>query len=1197
MSPRCLAPVLLALLGALTVPARSQSALAPTTSPGPEWTTERWTTANGLPQNSVTSIAQDRTGMLWLTTFGGLVQFDGLHMRVTSVVTDARLGTNRLLAVHATDDGTLYLGTEGHGLRAIRGQDLLEIGGAAGVSTLTVMRICGGRNGELWLATQRGIARMQDDRIAFPWPEVTANMVDVAVGADGLVYSAASNGVWRLGADPPRHWPNPPVLSLAIGPGGEVFAGTNTQLLLVTEAGLVQCGPARNRVLDLAIDRNGGLLVLDDTGIRERSLNAETPETTAPIRVESTGRCLWEDRDGRLWVGHDGHGLTCCRPTQLHALGLGNATLVAPDPDGGFFYGNRGLVWHMAKSGAKRLLLRQPAEVFAMASAGQDGVWLGTGSTVHHLAPSGAIETICELPPDQVVWALAADRDGGLLVGTDRGTIASVQGGALRILQSPEPQQSAVHCFLRTRDALWVGTANGARRSTDNGATWRELRAGFDIAAGEVRGIAADRTGAIWIGSYGGGITCWRDDRARIITRRDGLPSDAICQLEIDRERDQLLINTNAGVCRSLMADMRAFAFGETPATMCTLLASPADVNVEGNGFKWPSSCRLADGTYVFCSIDDVVALAPEATEAPIRVLHASIEEVRFGSPRHDDDASDLKRHAYVRFTAPAFENASFVTFRHRLHGLDPDWVQDGHERSAEYFDLPPGNYRFEVAATGPGTAWGPSAMIEFSVPRAWHEMPIAWIGGMLLTLGAIVGVARFASRRQSFRNQLLEAAVRSRTAELQGEISRRQTAESRLQAAHDDLERRVSLRTAELRRAVTQLETDAEERASLEQQIDRLQRLDSIGRLAGGIAHDFNNLLTVVISSAELLRSTAPGDLTARDLVDSIERAGHQGSRLTQQLLTFARRQSVRPEVLDLGELVRSSAQMLRRVVPASIDFESRIADEPIVIEADRAQIEQVLLNLCVNARDAMPKGGHLTIALVKQADPAGTCELQIIDDGVGMTKETADRAFEPFFSTKHRATNSGLGLSTCYGIVKRLDGDLRIESAPGQGTKVSVVLPCTNKPLESPILTLPRPQSLNGTALMIEDNDDVRRSFTLLLQQQGCRVEQAASGDAALALLDGGLRFDFVVSDLVMPGLQGQDLAQALARRRPDLPIVFVSGDPDAGSAALRELGFEVLQKPPDRADLVAAILRARRLAEAVDRGANRTAPSAGT
>ncbi len=373
-----------------------------------------------------------------------------------------------------------------------------------------------------------------------------------------------------------------------------------------------------------------------------------------------------------------------------------------------------------------------------------------------------------------------------------------------------------------------------------------------------------------------------------------------------------------------------------------------------------------------------------------------------------------------------------------------------------------------------------------------------------------------------------------------------------------------------------------ASERALAEtrDQLLQAQKMDALGRLAGGVAHDFNNLLSIVLGYSDLLAPRFPDGSEERQQIEEVRGAVGRASDLTRQLLAFSRRQVLDMRVVEPGEVLLQTQKLLRRVMPESIDFALVRAPDLWRVRADPAQLVQVLINLSVNARDAMPKGGRLEImarnevlsgadAIREKLAPGEYLRIDVQDTGVGMAAEVAARAFEPFFTTKGEQGGTGLGLATVYGIVQQLGGDIRVQSALEAGSRFVLRLPRARRE-ESGEVQVPAGEApeVPGTVLVVEDMAPLRKMLRRMLEGLGYGVLSAASADEALAVAAGHAgAIDILLSDIVMPGLDGRELAKRLRAERPALAIILMSGYSDllaeAGSAA--ELGADaVLQKP---------------------------------
>jgi nitrogen-specific signal transduction histidine kinase/CheY-like chemotaxis protein len=392
-------------------------------------------------------------------------------------------------------------------------------------------------------------------------------------------------------------------------------------------------------------------------------------------------------------------------------------------------------------------------------------------------------------------------------------------------------------------------------------------------------------------------------------------------------------------------------------------------------------------------------------------------------------------------------------------------------------------------------------------------------------------------------------------------------------------------------------LRDSQQEEKRLEERLRQAHKMEAVGRLAGGVAHDFNNVLSVILSYSDiLLGQLQPGD-RMHDEIDEIRKAGARAGDLTRQLLLFSRQQVLEPKVLDLNEVLTGMEKMLRRLIGEDVELVSTPSASIGRVRADPGSIEQVIMNLVVNARDAMPIGGKLTIetgnATLDEAyarehlgvKPGPHVLLAVSDTGTGMDKATQARIFEPFFTTKERGKGTGLGLSTVFGIIQRSGGSVWVYSEPGKGTSFKVYLPCVETQVDHsrPIIA---PRTLHGseTILLVEDDEQVRAVARSILKRKGYRVIEAQNaGEALLSCETHVGAIDLLLSDVVMPQMSGPELARRVAGVRPEIKILCMSGYTD--DAVVRhgalDAGIAFIQKPftPDTL--------ARKVREVLDAG----------
>jgi PAS domain S-box-containing protein len=392
--------------------------------------------------------------------------------------------------------------------------------------------------------------------------------------------------------------------------------------------------------------------------------------------------------------------------------------------------------------------------------------------------------------------------------------------------------------------------------------------------------------------------------------------------------------------------------------------------------------------------------------------------------------------------------------------------------------------------------------------------------------------------------------------------------------------------------RDVTERRRTEESLRRSEDQLRQVQKMEAIGRLAGGVAHDFNNLLTVVMGHSEMLLDAVPEGSPARGEVEEIRKAAQRAAALTRQLLAFGRRQVLRPQVIDLNAVVADMESLLRRVIGEDVEMTGRAAPGPLSTRADRGQVEQVILNLAVNARDAMPGGGRLLIETAPVeldaayaarhvgVKPGAYVMLAVTDTGVGMDAETRARVFEPFFTTKEMGKGTGLGLATVYGIVKQSGGNIWVYSEPGRGTTFKVYLPRVEAGAglpEPPAVPRAAAAAASGTILLVEDEPAVRLLVRQILEKTGYAVLEAPHAEGALELCRSHPGpIDLLVTDVVMPRMGGRELARLVEEVRPDARILFMSGYTETAVVqhGLLAPGTAFIQKPFSTEELLGRV-----------------------
>jgi signal transduction histidine kinase/ActR/RegA family two-component response regulator len=544
--------------------------------------------------------------------------------------------------------------------------------------------------------------------------------------------------------------------------------------------------------------------------------------------------------------------------------------------------------------------------------------------------------------------------------------------------------------------------------------------------------------------------------------------------------------------------------------------------------------------------------LAPVTVLAPIgRDAAASVELLR-RSGVAAEACSDLSALVEALTQGAA---AAFIA-EEALFGSDASWLFAWVERQEAWSDLP-----FIVLTSRqdqPGIIGWRQRLMSGLRNVSFLERPVQTI-----TLVSTVQATLRARRRQLELRTLLE--------------EREHVAQ--------ELETQVANRTQELKAANEALRDQMANKALIEEKLRQAQKIEAIGQLTGGVAHDFNNLLMVISGGLEMLdRQTDPA--RKKRLMDGMRQAAARGSGLTRQLLAFSRRQELEPQTVDLERQIGGMRELLDRSLRGDVEVVFDFSTGLWPVEVDASELELVVLNLAVNARDAMPNGGTIRItasnAFVNGSDAARDfVRLSISDNGTGMTREVQSRVFEPFFTTKDIGKGSGLGLAQVHGFVKQSGGAIEIDSAIGCGTTITMLLPRSTKDLAPDRHHLVdlhverrRPAEV-GSVLLVEDDEEVAALVGEMLEELGYRVTRVASAVAALGALANGRTIDVVFSDIMMPGgMNGVELAKEIHKRRGDLPILLTSGYSEAAKQAADAQGIKILRKPYELSELSEAL-----------------------
>jgi len=1134
---------------------------------------------DGLPDTQVSSIAQTPDGYLWLGTRRGAVRYDGVHFRLYGPEDTPALPSGNVQALSVDRTGRLWIGTT-------RGLAVLENGvfrtiDHAQVPHAPTWEVVQDSSGRVWVAGEHGV-RVGDGRTFTAVPGVDAYVYSMAQDRAGRMWFVGRNylGSYRPGDSAAVTWPpslHERFFDIVNDGAGGFWVGTRLGAwrLDVSDPANVRVtqriapGDASgNEVWTIARTPDGalwmgterfGVLRWDGTDVRP----VDAPTGTTPDQVW----WLYPDSRGRVWAGTGG-GMLRFQGSAFVTLNDG----FSPRSTWTVRRDERGTMW-AAISDGRVFYLQDDRWVGVLPRAGRNeatALWPRPGGGMYGVYDSRYIYEIGRTTTrditaqlgltGQTILSIFRDVDGSFWVATDSGVVHSVNG----VARPADPSwglKTSVTTRNFARDAR--GRFIAARpylTIVDHGvATRYDERKGlthYDVLA-----ILPDGDN-LWIATGDSGLYVLRRDSVMHVGRADprlrrellGVAKDAF---------GHLWLTSSFGLYRAEAQDLLDYADGKT-RTVRVRSFDRADglPTTEFNGDYQAQIATDDQGRLWFPSYAGAVRVDPREISEDRIAPQVHLESVLVdGTERSLAHVLRLPGHVSrleITFAATDALVPSRVRAQYRMSGIDTTWRDAGERRTLSFGPLGGGEYHFQVRVASEDGDWNPAmASLVIDVPRALYEYGWFYPSLVLLSVAVIALLARLRLQAAARHERELSALVDERTRELE--------------ASRASLEERVKARTAELAR-------ELEERKLLEQRLVTAQKLESIGRLAGGVAHEINNSITGVLGFTELAQHGARGNPILQADLEEVWKAGRRVADITRQLLAFARRQHTQPVAVQFGTLLDALARSLRQSLGDGVQLTvDGPADLPPV-SADPSQLEQLVFNLVLNARDAMPDGGEVTLRLRHEGverirnvgdmslTPGRYVVLDVIDTGVGMDDEVRQRLFEPFFTTKEVNRGTGLGLAVCHGIVARHHGAIEVESAPGRGTRFTVWLPVwTGDPIV-PDRNDPRPTG-NETILLVEDEVAVRQVASRMLTLLGYRVLEAEDGADALAIAERqGAAIDIVVTDVMMPKVKGPELVRALRLRLPQLPVVFMSGYSGLDTAALSEMSSlgPMLAKP---------------------------------
>jgi len=1141
-----------------------------------QYNIQSWTQRENLPANSINAITQTGDGTLWLGTDKGLVRFNGFEFKLATLPDLIPFRSHDISSLASSKAGGLWFGINAGEFGYFDGQNFSLITNANWIDPgMDVHAIREDSNALVWVAAQTaGGAVGAGMTNQFSFGSEFRGGLSLGLGSHGRIWVGTSqHGLFywqdgKLARFPDDAMNQSIIFAVAEDAAGQIWVGTENGLCCFdAKFHRKEIGDSHFEVRALLVDRHGAVWIGTSGGGLQRYENGQfTAFKKSDGLVSDYVTALFEDREGSLWVGTR-EGLSQITdvkfPVYSSAEGLpgGTCHAVAAAQAGGlwaamsdgfsYFDGQRATNFTAAEGLTtpyiKRIFQAKNGDVYLINGAKQIQVFSG-GRIVANFSN-----------PD---WPGAFAEDA-------QGVLVSVANNLYRVSRNAitpyaftngqVPPFLWIHNMTVGKDgSIWIASINGIFRVKDG--TYQRWSIPEGLSWDKVHWICEDEDGTIWAGLLTG-IARLKDNQIRNISHANGLFDDFIFAI-IPDNLGYFWVDSKRGIFRVSRQSLDDFCDGKTNQVNCEAYDGLENVKAAGKTDQEWIGCKTKDGRIWFPSPQGVVMIDPTNLSVNPTPPLVYIRQVRANGIGLKDDKSFAVPHGNgnleFQFTAVSYVAPAKVRFRYQLEGYDHDWIEAGTNRSAAYANLKPGKYRFRVVAGNADGTWnnvGESVDVEL-LPN-WYQTIWFYLGCAVLAVA--IGIRIYLWRVGLLRRRHNE-----------------------LEKAQELLEAKVRERTAELETQKQQLQHEIEQRKQLEEQFLQAQKMEAVGRLAAGVAHDFNNLLTVIHGNASLLLCEPANEAEIADCSQQIVEAAERAASLTRQLLMFSRKQVIQPARLDLNEVVAHMTKLLQRLIGEDVSLVSKYAPNLPAIQADVGMIEQVLLNLAVNSRDAMPKGGRLTISTGTadlEAEPAGQnagnpaglfVRLTATDTGSGIAPENLAHIFEPFFTTKEVGKGTGLGLATVYGIVKQHQGRIAVESTVGKGTTFYIYFPViagatAEKPAEPTVADLPHGTE---TILLVEDELIVRLTVSNMLQRFGYTILPANSGVEALEVWKQHKhRIQLLLTDIVMPdGLTGYELARQLQAEKPQLKIIFTSGY--SGDVADKRLtlveGVNFLQKP---------------------------------